>query len=275
MSIESDKEPLPVMPKTDTKVMLVCPWQKTVHPLTAYSTSMLAQRHRMQSMLHFGDAFIAHARNKCADAFLKSKADYMLMVDDDMVVPFGHQTWFKDYGAITGLTELQYGADVVRDLLATGKTLVGGRYYQRNEKGKPVFSSFSSNKEEPVRQVRWVGTGALMIHRQVLLDIESTFPGLSRVGNNGSGQWFSSSEHELTHGLLDLLTEFTGGAVPVSRLQELVDRTRVNSTVGMGEDVQFCIRAAQAGHWAHVAMDVVCGHIGSTVFGPHNTSGKR
>jgi hypothetical protein len=45
----------------------------------------------------------------------------------------------------------------------------------------------------------------------------------------------------------------------------MIKSTR-NSQLGMGEDVQFCIRAAQAGHQPHVDLGVMCGHLGSMSF---------
>jgi hypothetical protein len=46
------------------------------------------------------------------------------------------------------------------------------------------------------------------------------------------------------------------------------------SNLGMGEDVTFAVRAAEAGHPSWIDHGVVCGHVGSAVYGPHNTRAK-
>ena len=51
---------------------------------------------------------------------------------------------------------------------------------------------------------------------------------------------------------------------------EYLKSSRLNS----GEDQTFCRRAAKVGHQPFVDLGLVCGHIGSTVFGPHNTGKK-
>ena len=38
-----------------------------------------------------------------------------------------------------------------------------------------------------------------------------------------------------------------------------------------GEDQTFGIRAGKSGHQSYVDMGLICGHIGTCVYGPHNT----
>ena len=49
-------------------------------------------------------------------------------------------------------------------------------------------------------------------------------------------------------------------------LEAAATDARTSSTLGMGEDVQFCIRAAQAGHQPHVDFALRCGHIGWKIY---------
>lgn len=79
------------------RVMLVCPWLKHVHPVTAFCVAQLADKRRTSMMLNYGDAFVAHSRNTCADLFLKSDSEYMLTIDDDMCLGFGNSRFFNAY----------------------------------------------------------------------------------------------------------------------------------------------------------------------------------
>ena len=54
------------------QVCVVFPWYKTSSPKTVFSLMSLLDRTRMAVMLDYGDAFIAHSRNKLADQFLKT-----------------------------------------------------------------------------------------------------------------------------------------------------------------------------------------------------------
>jgi hypothetical protein len=79
------------------KIMIVMPWSKTINPITAFSVMQLIDRRRTASMLNYGDAFIAHSRNSCADVFLQSDMEWMLTVDDDMLLPYGNAQWYRAY----------------------------------------------------------------------------------------------------------------------------------------------------------------------------------
>jgi len=57
----------------------------------------------------------------------------------------------------------------------------------------------------------------------------------------------------------------------IAILDAALKQAKANSVLGAGEDVQFCTRAAQAGHQPHVDLGVVCAHVGGMAFGPRNT----
>src|SRR6187431_72524 len=88
-------EPTPLV--ENRKVFIALPSYKTMHPKTAFSLLSLMDRRRMAASLDYGDAFIAHSRNKLADAFLRSKLDWMLTVDDDMILPAGNAAMFQSF----------------------------------------------------------------------------------------------------------------------------------------------------------------------------------
>lgn len=275
----------------NTKVYLCLPWMKMTNPMTAMCLSGLVERRRTTTCLNFGDAFVSHSRNTCADLFLASNCDWSFWMDDDMLIPFGNAKWFNAY---TGgnLPEQFAGLHAIDRLLSHGKTVVGGLYFGRHPHGAAMYSegaTIPSEKEfarrapmNLVKPTRWVATGCLMIHRNVFLDIEKKFPRLARRPDGMGGQWFSSSEHNLQSALDRARAVLTGEKLSGEHayrvhqiLESAAQEARSKSTLGMGEDVQFCIRAAEAGHQPHVDMGLVCGHVGHCVYGPWNTTPRK
>jgi hypothetical protein len=285
-TVMRDKFPNPAVPRD---VMLVMPWQKQTSPLTAFSVMGLADRRRIFTLLNFGDAFVAHSRNTCADHFLGSSCQWLLTIDDDMVVPFGNGKWFNAYTGMN-LPEPFVSFNALDRLLASGKKLVGALYFGRIPGGKAMFAEAASSEVETtkarrapfdeVRQTQWVGTGCMLIHRSVFEDIEKRFPRLARKADGKGGQWFTSSEHMAMDALGKLQTLFATGPATAEKtikahqmVETALKDAQKQTCLGMGEDVQFCLRAGLAGHQPHVDMGLVCGHVGHYVYGP-DRSGK-
>jgi hypothetical protein len=271
------------------KIMITLPWMKMTQPQTAYSVMRLIDNRRDSIQLNFGDAFVVHTRNRCADLFLKSKCDWMLTIDDDMVVPFGSAGWFNAHTGF-GLKEPFASTHALERLLSHKKTLVGALYFGRQKHGAPMYNEGANVPVEAayarkapydeIRATRWVGTGCMLIHRTVYEDIEKKFPNLARYGGR-EGQWFTSTEHNLMADIERLSKKLGNGPMDgekalmaFSAVEEALAKARANSNLGMGEDVAFCVRAGQAGHQPYVDMGCLCGHIGSVVFGPSNTYPK-
>lgn len=270
------------------KVLIATPWQKQVSPITAFCVSQLVSRNNTAAVLHYGDAFVAHSRNTCGDVFLQSPLEWMLMVDDDMIVPFGDATWFKTFTEFDDFPEQFLAMNAIDRLMSHGKTLVGALYFGRNRKANPMYNEGCEKSEgayarkapyDLVKVTRWVGTGCILIHRRVLEDIEKRFPALARDGKGRGGQWFTSTEASIMDSLTktrDMLSA-SGGLTSENAYRALVDLERIvrhgrlENPLGSGEDVSFCLRAAAAGHPAYVDMGLICGHVGYQVFGPRNT----
>lgn len=272
------------------RVMIVLPWQKATNPLTAFCVAQLLDKRRCSMLMNYGDAFVAHSRNQCADVFLQSDMEWMLTLDDDLLIPFGNAEWYNSH---TGwnLPAEYAGLNTLDRLLSHGKTLVGGLYWGRHRFGAAMYSEGSNNPAEAewarrgphnvCKPTRWVATGSMLVHRSVYLDIEKKFPRLSRGGNAKGGQWFSSSEHSAM-ACIDKTRELLSrgplsGETALKALSILEDgaaEARRNSTLGIGEDVQFCTRAKEAGHQAHVDCGLWLGHIGQCIYGGYNTSPK-
>lgn len=269
----------------NSKVMLVLPWHKQTNPMTAFCVAQLTDKRRTASMLNFGDAFVVHSRNTCADLFLQSNLEWMLTIDDDMVLPFGNATW---YNAHTGfnLPEPFASLNTLDRLLSHGKSLVGALYFGRQPgANKPMYNEGSARADHEadarnvprneLRPTRWVGTGALLIHRKVYEDIEKKFPYLSRGPNGRGGNWFTSTEHTLMDSVDRTLKIFSEGALTgdvAAKAMGILSAARTeagrNSGLGMGEDVAFCTRALAAGHQPYVDFGLVAGHVGHKVYGP-------
>jgi len=268
-------------------VCILTPSYKYTNPRTAFSILNLLDRQKMAVMLDFGDAFIAHSRNKLADNFLKSKIEWAFTVDDDMIVPFGNAQLFNSFTRF-GHSEFFSGLHSINRLLSHGKTLVGGLYFGRWAHGKPVYAEGHADRQEEAyarraphdlcKPTKWVGTGCMLIHRSVFLDIETQFPHLARNASGDYGHWFTSSEHDIktaTEQALAILGDTSvSESARIAEARSVIStgraRSNVHSSLGMGEDVTFCIRAAQSGHQPHVDMGLVCGHVGDHVYGPNN-----
>lgn len=264
------------------RVLIVTPWQKMVSPVTAFCVAQLSDRRRTATALHYGDAFVAHSRNSCADVFLASECEWMLTVDDDMIVPFGDAAWFKQFTGFE-FPEKFLAWNTIDRLMSHGKTLVGALYFGRYKKAPPMYNEGAANPKEAeyakrgpydlCKPTRWVGTGCMLIHRSVFEAIEKTFPRLARGANGKGGQWFTSTEASVLRDLDAVRAQLTGksldGTVAYSVLQGLEgvsSRAAHENPLGTGEDVSFCLRAAACGHQPHVDLGLRAGHIGYHVY---------
>ena len=257
------------------KFAFLLPWYKATNPMTAFSLFGNYDRARMRLFMVFGDAYIAHSRNTLTRMFLDSEAECAMMVDDDMILPFGDAKWFNQ---VTGFNfpPKFAGLNTVQRLLSHRKSLVGALYFGRFPNGRPMYAEGCNDPSEAivartaprdlVKPTRWVATGCMLIHRSVFLDINKQFPTL---GDN----WFSPSEQDTIKSVnraIELLSS-NDALGAMTELDAGLNQAKANSKVGMGEDVTFCIRAAAAGHQPHVDMALVCGHQGHAIYGPGNT----
>lgn len=261
------------------KVLVGLPWQKITNPITAFCVSRLVDSRRCACTLNFGDAFVAHTRNSIGDLFLASDLEWLLMVDDDMVLPVGSSEVFKAYTGFD-FPDQYMRINALDRLMSHGKTLVGACYYGRQATNSPaVFNEAAANKmisdqfrrgpKDELRETRWVGTGCILIHRKVFEDIEKKFPRLARGKDGKGGNWFTSTEASLLDRLDALKSKFVGQKLTGEAAYEMlaeVDKAlaiaKQENSLGSGEDVSFCLRAAVAGHRAYVDLGLRAGHLG-------------
>jgi hypothetical protein len=273
------------------KVMVVLPWWKQVSPVTAFCVAQLIDRRRTSSMLNYGDAFVAHSRNSCVDAFLKSPCEWYLTIDDDMVIPFGNAPWFREHTRFDDFPEEFLKLNAVDRLLSHKKTLVGALYFGRHRNGLPVYNEANGNIPEAeyarkaphdlIKPTRWVGTGCMVVHRSVFEDIEKKFPLLARGPAGIGGNWFTSTEASLIDRVITVRDRLQNAPLTgekayeaLAGLEDALAFARAENSLGFGEDVSFCLRAAAAGHQPHVDMGLVCGHLGHFCYGPRTTFAK-
>ena len=288
---------LPVLPVTppksvtifDKKIFCSLISMKQTHPATAFVYAQLLDKRRTSSTLCFGDSFVAHSRNSIADAFLKTDCEYLFSLDDDMIVPFGAGSgdWYRAYTTWDWYPDPFANFNTLDRLVSHRKSVVGALYFGRYRYGPPVFAEGGQvemaklARQAPADRIlktNWVGTGAILIHRQVFLDIEKKFPRLARGIDGKGGQWFTSSEH----GIMDDLNRMRDmlGSGPMDgqkafKAYEMVEgallKARQQSNLGVGEDVVFSRRARECGHDVYVDFGLVAGHIGYQCYGPRNT----
>lgn len=270
------------------QVAILLPFQKQTNPLTTFSLMTMVERAKMAVMMRYGDAFIIHTRNNLTAQWRKSKIPWGFTVDDDMILPCGLPGWFNDVTEF-GFSPEYAGVHAINRLLESGKTLIGGLYFGRSKSRRPMVGGMTdpemmklanSAPHNLVKEVPWVATGALLHHAKVFDDIESAFPELAPQMAGDTWHFFSPSETELTKatdGALAILNETRiSEAIRLKEVEKLLRRAKMevaeSKRLRFGEDVTFCKRAAAVGHPAHVDFGVVCGHVGTHIYGPPRTA---
>ncbi len=280
------------------EVFIAAPFHKSTNPMTLFSLLATWDRPKYGFRHRFGDAFIVHARNQLADDFLQSGLPWCWWWDDDMLIPCGSAAWYLQNTKIP-MSEQFAGIHAGNRLRSHGKSLVGGLYFGRWEHGRAMYAEAMQDDREDARAhsapfdelkaTDWVGTGCLMHSRDVLMDIRTGFPHLAPQHPSETFHFFSPTSDvivaafkELTQKADAVATAIRDNVDEASRLiGDILNQARVAEAeylrvnrLNQGEDQTFCRRAAKVGHQPYVDMAVVCGHVGTTVFGPHNT-GKR
>ena len=281
-------------------VYLCLPQYKTTNPMTLFSLLGIWDREKMGALVEYGDAFIVHAREAIADAYLATGKPHSLWIDDDMIVPMGNAEWFRKHTKIP-LPDEFAGLHTANRLRSHEKSIVGGLYFGRTPHGRAMYYDAMVDSESGAEENRrahaapfnslrptlWCGTGCLWISREVFLDIRSTHPHLSSMFPGEPFHYFSNASDgamlrfdEIENHVSIAKQQAEGGSHGVA-VKELDDALRLISEAKssnmrtahlmQGEDQTFGIRAKHAGHQTYVDMGLICGHIGTCVYGPHNT----
>jgi hypothetical protein len=216
-------------------LMVGFPCYKTTNPVTAFSMIAMALdfgRDKIRFDMSIGDSMVYHSRNRLAEKFLQTDAKYLLMVDDDIIPCIGRPAWMRStVQSAQNVPDLPLQRHIIHRLLNSGKTLIGGAYFGRQEGAKLMCSNQSLVESaraynDIVEPVDWIGTGCLLIHRSVFDDIKKKHPELATANPDAPFDYF----------------------LPMAG--------------HVGEDVAFCRRAKEAGHQPHIDLGTPVFHVG-------------
>lgn len=152
-----------------SSVAIVCPiYDRPELCFTDSMDSILRQDPEIEHWYAYGMPSNRRARNHLAHWFLtKSRSDWMLMVDSDM----------------------KFSIDDLKSLLSREKPLIGGLYRKREKSDTPfnfVLNTLDGKPFNPelsdVQEVKYTGTGFLLIHRNVFESMRTFFKGFPTIG---------------------------------------------------------------------------------------------
>lgn len=251
-----EPQPIPAVPKpVDGRNICLCfPVYKHFESATVMALLAMWDKTKMRVEMRAGDAMIARSRNHLAKRFLETGAEWSFWMDDDVVPPCGSAgLWRFLVGAFnpaTRQTNMNHWSAKIPDhfleksaierLMSWDKKIIGGLYFDRWGMGTitagysraPLFSP----PVDSIHPVDFVGTGCLLVHRDVYLAIASKFPEVMKQGAPGNE---------------------TGFFTPIQGEEGRM----------WGEDQAFGYRAAQAGFQSFLDFGCVCGHVGMQIHG--------
>lgn len=217
-------------------IMVGFPCHKTTNPVTAFALLAMALdfgKDKIRFDMSIGDSKIEHSRNRLAHKFLETDAKWLLMIDDDIIPSIGRPAWYRNWVAgARNINDTILQRHVLHRLIGSGKTLVAGAYFGRQEGGalmcaNTALATQAKSYEDRVVEVDWVGTGCMLIHRRVFEDIRAKF---------GDSLKINVPDYDY-----DYFRPFDSAH---------------------GEDVSFCLRAKDAGHQPHIDLGIPVFHVG-------------
>lgn len=190
-------------------------------------------------------------RNQVVQSFLNSKADWLMWVDSDNVVPLGG----------------------IRRLLDTQKSFVTGLYYIKMEPHSPVaYWKTDTGTYKPIIDWRvgeivpvdMAGMGACLTHRSVFEDIQKNYTVVQRYDAGLATVKNSRIYGKIPDKLKLSEPSITDGVLKVGVRQPTFDYGPFpffSFGFGRTEDVIFYEMAAESGHKAWCDTGVECDHI--------------
>jgi hypothetical protein len=224
------------------------PCYKQTNPVTAWCLVALALdlgKSHVRFDMEIGDAMIYHARNRLAMKFLETPAQWMLFVDDDMILPIGRSLFLKTMARLPATySEKAAGLHAVHRLMSHRRDLVGATYFSRHVRGRAINSLHGSKEytaralafHDGVMDCDWVGTGCMLIHRRVFETMQKKFPELEPQNDEMPWNFFQPE------------------------------------TDGRGEDIAFCARARECGFQPCVDTMLQAIHVGYGTYGIHTST---
>jgi len=222
------------------------------------------------------DSLICRARDKLAASFLASDCEWQLQLDNDIIFPYGmggelasfYSNWmnedtfnlFMNEGVFKHALSINAIDEILRSGIMDGKKIVGGFYFWRggeknfNQAGSIVEHELTKgghSLEFKLRQDNYlesdkISTGFLLTHRSVYEKIAKKFPELEyEVPGNVPGK--------TTHAYyMPNITEEEAGGEKFKFYRS--------------EDYAFAWRAKQAGFEPCLNLNILLGHIGTTIY---------
>ena len=162
-----------------------------------------------------GDSLVTRARNKTVKKFLESDAEYLLFIDSDII--FTQQ-------------------DIIK-LRNNNKKLCGGVYLKKKLPYAPVCNRLLG-QEDGLHIMAEIGTGFMMIHRDVFADIKAKYPehAYKNEGDEEKGEYYDYF------------------------------RVGVIENRYLSEDYYFCWLARQCGHNVYLDPDILVKHEGKATY---------
>ncbi len=195
-------------------------------------------------------------RNRLVHRFLQSGMPWSFWLDPDQIVPCERPEWYRrNVPASRRWAEPLYSGMNAINRLAShhlkgpAHKMVGATYFDRFGRGVPIFASGRENADQRamlnnagprdalVSAGRYVGSGALLVHRQVYLDIMEKVP----MAPQDAADLKAATWEGYTYDFFGKL-----------RYQ--------------GDDVSFSERARLAGHQPMVDLAVFSAHIGDYAY---------
>ena len=232
VKLELDEEPF-----ADAQIFIGTPSHRGLKPHTVVCVEVLRYKYKSLGFLAEFGSSLHLVRNRLIEKFLKTKGEWLLALDDDMVPPIGYPAKSAQWGA---KFDKQFNAvDVLERLMSHRRTYVSALYFDRNGQGIPMYSAGRNNPSvaaqdrrgprDEVKAVDWVGGGCSLIHRSVFEDILEKCPDIRAEREGQPNGWYNPLPHA-------------------------------------GEDVSFSIRAKESGHQPYLDYGCIAGHIGEIVF---------
>lgn len=240
------------------KIWLLFPCFSDTNAATTWALVITAKKYgdKINMDMESGDSMIVNSRNKLAARFLETGSEWSVWLDSDMIPPVGNPEWFRymtfcdewaDTLGVQKIPQQILETHFIDRLLSHGQKLVGSMYVGRQLRGRPMFNeginTVSGNKEartypNQLAPTDWVGTGCMLVHRQVYIDMQNAYPELAPT-------------------------------------QEMPQWDFFRLMPGRGEDASFCSRALKIGHQPYVDLGLHCAHVGKASYGPWNTNNKQ
>ena len=215
-------------------IFMAWPWYRSTNPVTAAVCFSLGQdfgRDKLRQDMSVGDS--EHGKNRLINKFLQTDAKWLWFIDSDIIPCIGRPHWMRSWVySAQNIGDVPLQRHILHRLIGSGKTLVGGAYFGRQEKSFLMCSNQSlaeraKEYEDAIVEVDWVGSGCMLVHRKVFQSIREKY----------------------------------GDSLKVNSPNYDYDYFRPFDSVG-GGDAAFCKRAKESGHNANIDLGTPVFHVG-------------